>query len=326
LRDRLSALWASVRRTQSSRKRRLVVSLMVAVVSLGFLSVALYTQRDTLLNHLREANGWLVLLTLIIYPIGLLPVAVVWHELMVGLGGCADLRTNLRNYALSAIPKRIPGAVWHVASRVVLYDANGTSPVLTVSATVLETLLLILTGLALFAVPALAGSIRGVSGLGQAIAGFAFPALIVLAVAWRPLAQRVLRLLSSDSETMSWSSLGWRQMVGVYLTCVVAWIGGGLLLFLMSRAFTDIPISELPVFVGIWGGAGAVSLIAGFLVQGMGLREITLAVLLSGYMPLSVAVAVALLFRILLSVGEFVWAIVLARLSADREPITRREY
>jgi uncharacterized membrane protein YbhN (UPF0104 family) len=71
--------------------------------------------------------------------------------------------------------------------------------------------------------------------------------------------------------------------------------------------------------IGAWAAAGAVSLTAGLLVQGMGLREVTLAVLLGNHMPLPVAAAVSLLFRVLLTVGEFIWALVFSWL-ATRYP------
>lgn len=316
LKAKLSYLWETMRATQSSRKHRFVSSVAISVLSLAFLIVALYTQWDAFCNHLRAANGWLIALTLIGYPIGLLPVALAWHEIMAGLGACRDLRTNLHNYALSALPKRIPGAIWYVASRVVLYDACGTSPVLTVSATVLETLMLILTGLALFAIPVLANEVILGASLGRVVAGLVLPILIVFLFAWRPLAQRVLVLLKVSPDGFDLRPMGPVKMARVVVICIAGWLGGGVLLFFMSRAFVAVPYHKLPTFVGIWGGAGAVSLVAGYLVQGLGLREITLAVLLAGYMPFSVAVAVALLFRLLLSVGEFVWAVVLARLSA----------
>lgn len=326
LREAHLKLWGAVRATQTSRMRRLITGGIVSALSLVFLSVALYTQRATLVTHLREANGWLMLLALIGYPIGLMPVAFVWHEIMSGLGGCCDLRTNLHNYAVSAIPKRIPGAIWHVASRVVLYDACGVPPTLTVSATAIETLLLILTGLALFAIPVLAGEIPLRADLGRIVAALAVPTLAAMILTWKTLVRRFLALLGIDAEGVVGLTLGPLQLARVVAICVVGWLGGGVLLFLMSRAFIAVPMRELPAFIGIWGGAGAVSLIAGFLVQGLGLREITLAVLMSGYMPLSVSVAVALLFRVLVSVGEFAWSIVLARLSAASPSITRRDY
>jgi len=89
---------------------------------------------------------------------------------------------------------------------------------------------------------------------------------------------------------------------------------------------TPIPLAQLPALVGAWAASGAISLSAGLLVSGMGLREVTLTVLLGYLVPLPVAVAISLLFRVLLMVGEFVWALIFAALTGGIRRITLKDY
>lgn len=89
-------------------------------------------------------------------------------------------------------------------------------------------------------------------------------------------------------------------------------MGGGLLLFLLVRGFIPVEWSTYPVMVGIWGMASAVGLTIGIGVSGMGLREVTLGALLSLVIPPLTAVVVAITFRLVLLVGEFMWVLLFA--------------
>jgi hypothetical protein len=87
---------------------------------------------------------------------------------------------------------------------------------------------------------------------------------------------------------------------------------GGLDLYLLANAIYPVAFDYLPAFIGAWAATGVVGLLASYLMQGMGVTEITLAVLLSGFVPAPVAIVISIFFRILLTIGEVVWALLLA--------------
>jgi hypothetical protein len=283
------------------------------VASLSFLAYAVYTGWDALQAQIRHLNYWLLGAALLLYPMGFLPSLWNWHTVMSRIGGCRDRRTNMRLYSLSCLPKRIPGAIWYITSRVVLYRECQVSHATTLAATAIETTFLALTGFSIYLLSLGMNSSRLDPRLrGAAIITFIFTLVVPL---WVPLLRRGLGWLQERTGTLtpvefnSWDAL---RLLGI---SGLGWFGGGLLLYILANAVAPLPLAQLPDLIGSWGAAGAVSLTVGLLIQGMGLREVTLAVLLSNYMPLSMAAVVSVLFRLLLTGGEFMWALIFAWLA-----------
>jgi hypothetical protein len=307
---------AAVRHGQGATKNwwvRAVINGVMLVASLSFLIYAVYIGWDALQAHFRHLNFWLLGAALLLYPIGFLPSLWNWHAVMSRIGGCRDFRTNMRLYSLSCLPKRIPGAIWYISSRVVLYRECQVSYATTLVATAIETTFLALTGFLIYLLSLGTGLAELDYRLRDAII-----AVLILALAvplWAPLLRRGLRWLQVRTGALTPVEFGSSDALRLLGISGLGWIGGGLLLYILANSVAPLPPTQLPDLIGSWGAAGAVSLTAGLLIQGMGLREVTLAVLLSNYMPLSVAAVVSLLFRLLLTGGEFVWALVFAWLA-----------
>jgi hypothetical protein len=268
-------------------------------------------------------------LAFVAYPLGFAPVIWAWHLLMSRMGGCSNWRTNLRLYALSCLPRRIPSSIWSIASRVVLYRDQGVDSALTLTATALETIWLVLSGLSVFLLSLPFWSVTGgtsrLDGRLIAVSG----ACLVLALAsplWSPLLLRGARWLLARMGFRVSVQLAPREVLPLLGLAALAWVGGGVVLYVLANAVTPVSLDYLPSLVGAWAASGAISLSAGLVVSGMGLREVTLTVLLGNLVPLPVAVGVALLFRVLLMVGEFVWALIFAALAGGIGRITLKDY
>jgi hypothetical protein len=264
-----------------------------------------------------------------LYPLGLVPVSWAWHLLMARAAGCSNWRTNVRLYCLSCLPKRIPSSVWYIASRVVLYRDHGIDSALTLTATALETVWLVLSGLSVYllSLPFWVAPGKPVPFEGRLIATAGVGLALALALPlWSPWLLRGVRWFLARLGIALSVQLGARDVLPLLGLSILAWVGGGVVLYVLANAVTPVPLARLPALIGAWAVSGAVSLSAGLLVSGMGLREVTLTVLLGSLVPLPVAVAIALLFRVLLMVGEFVWALVFAALAGGIGRITPKDY
>jgi hypothetical protein len=98
-----------------------------------------------------------------------------------------------------------------------------------------------------------------------------------------------------------------RRLIVTLLLMFIAWFGGGLILFVLAQSIYPLGWEMLPAMIGAWGAAGAISLTIGIGIQGLGIREITLGGLLSLLMPPIFAIILAILFRLVLTAGEFLW-------------------
>jgi hypothetical protein len=116
-------------------------------------------------------------------------------------------------------------------------------------------------------------------------------------------------------------------LISSLIWLLAAWSGGGLLLFLLVRGFSPLAWFYFPVMIGIWGMASSIGLTIGIGISGMGLREITLGALLSLVISPITAVVVAVAFRLVLTISEFIWVFMFAWLikSVPRKQEERME-
>lgn len=309
----LTLLRTPDRTSASMSKIQLIVSGIVTTASFTFLIYALNVGWAELQSRLQDLNYWRLMIALLLYPLGFLPLIWMWHKVMCCIGGCCDFRTNMRLYSLSCLPKRIPGAIWYVSTRVVLYQERQIDFSITLIATATEVICLSFSGSLLYLLLMPMGTISP----NFRLAGVAiiFGVLMLAVILWTPLTHRISRWL--QQRTSGRKAIEFKCWNALQVLCIstIAWLGGGILLYILSNAVTKIPVVQLPGLIGAWSMAGTIGLAMGPFVQGLGLREVTLAVILSNYMPLPLAVTVSLLFRLLLTVGEFIWALFFALLA-----------
>lgn len=294
-----------------SATRRLA-SLAILLLGGVFIAYVFYSNWGQLQAQRIELNYSYVALAFLMYPVGMLPTAAAWHALLRALGVPTGFRVNLRIYSLSTVPRNIPGFVWFIASRSLLYQEQDISAALVAAASVVETLFLALTGfivagLALLSFGGALPAYMGVIRFAPLVAAVLLVVLVAGASALNALFQRIHPHQQIGQVV---AQLSKRGVIIALLWMFMAWSGGGLLLFILAQAIVPLDWALLPVVIGIWGAAGAVSLSVGIGIQGMGIREMTLTALLGMLMNPIVALVLAIAFRVLLTAGEFLWALI----------------
>jgi glycosyltransferase 2 family protein len=73
-------------------------------------------------------------------------LAYAWHGILRALGGKLSLRKALYLYAITLLPRYVPGMVWGYAGRTVLCEKEGTSHPIAIGSTVVEVGLIIGSG------------------------------------------------------------------------------------------------------------------------------------------------------------------------------------
>jgi hypothetical protein len=316
VRDRLAQLWRLIQRAMQQKLVRQLLYILIVLLSLAFIGYAIIVNWSELKNQEWHVNVTYVILVMVLYPLGMFPTVAAWHWLLRALGTRKPFWLNLRLYALSSLPRHIPGLVWYVTSRTLLYQEQGVGAGVVLVATAAETALLALSGFVsatlYFALQTDILSQFTALRIMVPIAAVVLASLLVLAPGGTRMLERFLRRWQKDGESVQfqrsalWACLGWMFL---------AWGGGGGLLWILVRAIAPIDWSLLPVMVGIWGAAGAVSLTIGIGIQGMGLREITLGAMLSTIISPLAALVVAVAFRLALMIGEFLWVFLIAGLT-----------
>lgn len=298
------------------RKGRWILSLAILLTGVLFISYVLFSNWNQLQIVLIELNYFYVVLAFLLYPVGMLPTAVAWHTLLGAVGIQTGFRVNLRIYSLSCLPRNIPGFVWYIASRSLLYQEHGIPAGVITGVSLGETVLLALTGFALSVLPFFFLGVDlnrlGLISFAPILAIVLLCAVVLSVPTLTRFLQRILPKSKSNLVVLQASRNGLALSL---IWMLLAWSGGGLLLFIVLQAVAPVGLGLLPTTIGIWGAAGGASLTVGIGVQGMGIREITLTALLSLVVPPLSAVVVAIAFRVILTAGEFFWALVFAGVS-----------
>ena len=309
MRKLLDFLWNNLNSAYQNQKTRRYLFFVILLVSIGFIALALLTNWKEFSSQEINFDYRYIILAVIIYPAGMLPTAFSWHTLLRTIGIRLPFQTNLRIFSLSALPRHIPGFVWYISSRSLLYKEENIGAGRIVTASAADIILLALTGF----LSALMLLVSGI-GLSQEIstvrtgALIALPILLLLIISI-PLVNRLLPYFLQRRGVSEIPQIHQGYLVITLLVMFIAWAGGGLILFVLSQAIYPLSWSFYPAMIGAWGAAGAVSLTIGIGIQGLGIREITLSAILSLIMPPVIAIILAVVFRLVLTAGEFLWVL-----------------
>jgi hypothetical protein len=317
---RMKHIWQVLQQCMQKKKVRQFIYIGTILVSLLFIGYAIQSHW-TDLKHLEfKLAPIYLILAVMLYPLGALPTTLAWHWILQALGVRTTFQINMRIYAQSLLPRHIPGLVWYVTSRTLLYQEQGVGAGVILGATALESLTMALSGFCLSIVyfTSQMTSLHQFAGL-QVLIPLSI-IIVIIFVVWASggtrWLEKIIKRWQKDGNggfhlqrKGLWISIGW-----IFL----AWIGGGILLWMLINAITPLDWRLLPAIIGIWGAAGAVSLTLGIGVQGMGLREVTLGAMLSLLISPLMAVVVAVIFRLTLLLGELLWVFLVLTLSGDK--------
>lgn len=307
MRKWLDFTWDKLNSAYQNQKTRRYLFIGILLISIIFIALALRANWTEFSSQEINFDYRFIILAVIIYPVGMLPTAFSWHTLLRTIGITLPFRTNLRIFSLSAFPRHIPGFVWYISSRSLLYKEENIGAAKIVTASAVDIILLALTGF----LSALMLLVSGV-GLSQEISAvrtaayIAVPILLLLIISI-PLVNRLLPYFLKRRGVTDIPQVNQAILVLTLLAMFIAWAGGGLILFVLAQAIYPLSWSYYPAMIGAWGAAGAVSLTIGIGIQGLGIREITLSAILSLIMPPVIAIILAVVFRLVLTAGEFLW-------------------
>jgi len=283
--------------TRSGRKSRLA-TIATALVVFAILFALVWREREAL-TALDLQHAWpaLVIGQVLMFG-GLVVAAGIWAAIMRALGSRVPPLRHIHIYATTYLSRHLPGTVWYVLGRGVLYRNEGEPARLVTVASAVELMITVMAGAVtasalLFTVGtrAMQGTIQGaLIAVGVAAivsAGLLHPATLNWATR---------RLHLDETPRLRLHALA--TWLGLY---TLTWLAGGLILYLNARALLGNTEAALPVgyVLFAWCLVGTLSVFIFFLPSNFGLSEIGLGLLLSAVMPSSVAVVAAILTRLL---------------------------
>ncbi|MBN1271861.1 MAG: hypothetical protein JXB26_06270 [Candidatus Aminicenantes bacterium] len=295
---------------QATRARPSVwVFTLAGVVLFGamvaFVIYSLYHEGSVLLAQLTHINLLGIGLSFILYS-GALALAILgWSAIAGRLTNVRDLKRHVKVYCYTNLARRIPGFFWYVLGRAHLYRHDGAGIVSISAASAIEMALIVLSGLMSYAL----------LNLGRWPIRWTWGLIVGIGVGLVMMHPRLLQwILSKVKHVNIVEHIRYRD-VAIWLAVYISvWVLGGLALFSVVWAIQPLALVQVPGIIACWSLSGAVSTLVVFLPAGLGVREATLSMLLLPFIPAPLAVTVALMMRVLLTLYEIVWALIAIRI------------
>ncbi|MHB1004369.1 MAG: hypothetical protein ACYC3S_01860 [Chloroflexota bacterium] len=257
---------------------------------LGLLAYLVYREREMLSVYLLNADKMNLATVALWYAIGVAVYMATWASIMEQLGGHARLLRHVVVFLIANMAKRLPGTLWYVGGRTVLYSRVGVPTRTVILSSAIEGTLTWLAGVTV-AVPFLAVALPEQRWLW--VGGGTTTLLLLLnpkSVRW---------FLDRAAKGGDLQRVALRHVylwLALYVTC---WLMSGAMFASVVSIFQPVPASRLTWIVGSWTVAGSASMLATFLPSNMGITEITLTGLLSQIVPSGFAALVAVSARVL---------------------------
>jgi hypothetical protein len=246
----------------------------------------------------------LLLITFPLYAFSAILSGIVWGKMMGSVGASLPIKTHLTIYIATLFAGRLPGGIWHIVGRASWYERYGISKRITIFASALQLLIVLLSGLLVSVIlfPFL------FSGLGSNYYLVILLAVVILIGLLNPrMIRAFLTKFARVEIVQSISYVHLLAWIGLYL---INWLCGGTILFLIIRTLY-LPSAGLNLWlssIGGWSIGGTLGSMVTFLPSGLGITEASLSLALSTTIPASVAVISAVVLRIILTLYEFVFS------------------
>lgn len=271
-------------------------------------------------------NIGLILLSTLLYPFVFGAMVVIWHQIMRLQIGSTDWRRDTRIYCYTNLVRSLPlGLFWRIGGRTVLYLKANVSSQPVIAGSLWEMILHALSALLIFCSIWIFRPIA----VDTWIWVFAIAAVfIAVVIAFRRIGQYLNRDTTSDWRgalqelRMRWWTQG-KSLAFILILNGATWFIAAVNLQLLVYAIApQVPFDYLDALQTwlIVGMAGYVVVALSFL--DVGAREATMVLVLSGYMPPTPSIVIAILTRLIMIAGDWFWSLIgllLIRANSDAE-------
>ena len=291
------------------------VYLLVPIGVIGLMGWLVIQNREMIRSFPWQVHIPSLLLAALLHSLALLVTYWVWHLMIERLSGFNDPWANLRIYYVSTLAKRIPSSIPYISGRLVLYRQLGVSSAVVLNSIILENLLLGIGGVFVLVVfwNFYTGELP--TYLAYLLGAVALALLVAMALRFETVRKygnkllRRLNLAELDHSPTARDFILWTELY------ILPWLlAGGSLYFAIRGLTTSIPIT-IGDALAISTLSTLVALLNLILPVSFGLKEVSMTALLLPWMPASVAILFSLSYRLLHTLDDIFWALVVLYIS-----------
>ena len=283
---------ASIHKILKSQKV-IVRVLITGIWILGFVFLAwlIINNWPQISTYLLTARVSFFVYALLVYLLTLGAVIVGWTMIMRSLGSKLPVVLHMQIYNITLVARRLPGTIWYVGGRIMMYRSVGESTSLVAFASAIELFVTIMTG-AVIGIVLVAGKFDPGFGVNWLLYSGIF---IGILFSYPPIVRQFLKKAGYHQVEL----VTWRKSILWYFSYAMMWLLGGIMFILIVNAFQPMTADTLVYLIGGWSLSGALGLMTFFLPSTFGVMDISIVVFLSTVMPLPLAGTIAVVTRLL---------------------------
>ncbi|MFZ1381839.1 MAG: lysylphosphatidylglycerol synthase domain-containing protein [Scrofimicrobium sp.] len=291
------------------------------IVAIAAAAWAVASQWNEFVAGLAQLSWWQASLALVASFAYVYMTMLSWRHLLNGMGHSVAPGPAATIFFVSQVAKYLPGGVWNFVAAAEAGVEQRISRRRSVTVLLTSMLVSILTGM-VFAVLTLLVGPSGVRSDYGWTAAF-LPVLIFLLIP--PVLNRLISLaLRALGREPLEKPLGWQPWAAAIAWSTAAWIVAGFQIWSMLTAMgMSATISTFLLATGGYALAWTVGFLVFFVPAGIGVREVVLGAVLAAYLTQGSVLAVILLSRVLLTIGDLGWGIGASLVARRYQPETK---
>lgn len=291
-------------------KRAVKIGLPALLLGFLFWNIAVNWQEvSNVAWNFRSLNTLVLLLfLLLVYLVNVFS----WHMVTRVLGAKVSFGGNFRIWMLSNLSRLLPGGIWQYPSRVYLLSREGVTKRVSITAVILEGLLILALGsgtvflsLAFWQLPE---EFKGAQNL---LWLFLVLPLMIFSLANPKIATGAARIIKKltgrEGKLLSEIHLPLYWLIPLAVLFFARFFFTGGALFFLTNIAAPLGWEFFFVIIGIYSLSWLLGYVAVFAPGGLGVVEVSLAALLSLYIPFALASIIAIVFRLALLLAEAVF-------------------
>jgi len=238
-----------------------------------------------------------VVISFLLYALAVALALITWVEMMGTFDASPTWQEHVRSYCISRLGLRLPGPMLHIPGRLLLYHGKISSRVIWIVSTM--ELVVMLCACVILSTATSQLFAKPIYNYLAALAAIGLLTLLPKIIV--PIFKMIN--VSIPTQINLISIIKWTiYHIGI-------WVLGAGSVFALIGAFYSIRISQLLDVISAWATSGLVSILVTFLPMGLGLRELSLSLLLDRFFPTEVALLTVILTRFVLLIYDLIIAV-----------------
>jgi hypothetical protein len=289
------------KRAWKSKTTQKLLSISSIVITISILGWLIYSQWDLLALQIDKARPQYLGFAFIVYIMILFLTISVWAQIMNSLSHKTPYKIHFIAFCISALGKRLPGTLWYIAWRANIYQDEDHSSKQIIATSGIEMIVIVLAA----AIVSIIFAMPMIKQYPYSIIGFVLILIATIILLIPKINTAIFNKLNVDSTKLNFKNVSlWT------IQYIVVWLLNGLLLFFIGNILSEFSFSDLGYFIGSLALTGVLSRFFLFLPSNFGFSEVSMSLLLSGIMPSSLAVIIAIINRIIIIIFEIIWALI----------------